>query len=181
MGENSNREASPQHPGEIAVLEKVLLGVIVLLLGAIATQLWSIAAQHRASVAWLGALLAPKNQTLLDNILGKPNPTRTIIDQIAILLVESQQRLEGMDQKLAYFRNYLWEIHDPRLHEEVTKPRVSSRWKKAFGPRDKEETTTYGLWDKERDWDYLPDQILSGRYKPDDDVARRQKPDDDST
>lgn len=127
----------------------LLLVAIVILLGVIAYQAWTISFKQTAMNKWLIHVLSPKEYSFLDDLVGKENPTRSVFDQMASMVAKLDDRIEDLNNKAAYFRNYLWEVQDDRFLVDLKHPPKSVEWNRTFEPP--EEPKEYGLWRRERD------------------------------
>ena len=132
-------------------MTELLLLIIAVLLAFIAVKVAGIAARQVALNRWVSSALSPKEYSFIDELAGKDNPPRTIIDQVGAVVAELDRRVAQLDDKLAYFRSYLWEVQDPRHIDDIRRPPESSQWKMKFKPM--EDTSRYGLWMRERDMD----------------------------
>jgi hypothetical protein len=133
------------------IIAILLGGVAILLLwiGLIVSRLFVALDQSRQLAATVALSMSPREYSFLDEIVGKPNPPRTIFDQIGATIAQLDGRVTEIDNKLAYLRSYVWEIRDDRFLRDIKTPPKSSRWDKAFA--SPEDPDTYGLWMRERD------------------------------
>lgn len=150
--------------------------VIVVLLMVIAAKLSQIVRQQQGLAAWLDKLLMPSGYEYADKV---PDSRRTLVDQLLALTEDQLAATREIDNKLKYFRNYVWEEVDRRYLEDIKNPEASSHW---FGRKfaSNENPANYGLWMRERDMNegFHRDVVVPVTQRRQ--VEQRMSPDDNA-
>ena len=129
-------------------MQLALLVVLTVLTATIALALWRIVDRLERLLRALAPVTLPE----LDELVGDDNRPRTILDQLTTVAAHCQSGLSNLENVLRYLRGYVWEVHDPRLLDDIRHPKESPIWRKTFQPRN-EDPADYGLWRRERDYE----------------------------
>ena len=130
-------------------MTNLLLVVIALLLLLVAAKLAEISARHAALSKWLVEAMSPKKYAFSEDLAGGTTSPQTIVDQIGAVLTQLDNKVSQLNDKVSYFRSYVWEVQDPRHLDDIRRPPKSTRWNMEFRPT--EDPRLYGLWMRERD------------------------------
>lgn len=130
---------------------QTLLVIIAVLAAVIALGVWEVFNRLGGIAQALGQTFAPRSRDFLDDLLGTPNPPRSTLDQMGMVVADTNERLGRIENILKYLRNYTWEVQDHRHIDDIRHPEQSARWGTTFGPASA-ESADYGLWHRERDY-----------------------------
>ena len=67
-------------------------------------------------------------------------------------LLEINQQQKEMLALVRYLHSYVWEVHDPRVYEDILLGNKSTVWDKTFKAKESDAIVST-LWRRERDYD----------------------------